>query len=319
MTQCSTYGFRVVGTPFEDRKLINWSAAFQAYASCDERAKANQPAYLSAFQFGDEFKCYMQANGTTKGYIGSCWSQWLWFDIDNEQSSEAALRDTRRLVEFLAERYAIDDELLVWFSGNKGYHIGVPTSLWQPESSPFFARNCRLLAETLAQQCGVLIDSSVYDRVRLFRAPNSRHAKTGLFKRRLDLNELLHLDVIGIRNLAAEPMPFDIPTDPPVHAQAVSDWQAVAATATASQVVCATGTTPVRLNRSTREFLLNGADEGDRHRLLYSSARNLGEFDCSFDLAFALLEPVARESGLPPSDIRRQIDCGLRDQIGGAT
>ena len=51
-----------------------------------------------------------------------------------------------------------------------------------------------------------------------------------------------------------------------------------------------------------------------------SAARNLGEFGCPFELALALLEPAARESGLPPSDIRRQIQCGLTDEAkkGGA-
>ena len=91
-------------------------------------------------------------------------------------------------------------------------------------------------------------------------------------------------------------------------------------TATASAVIRSTDTTPDRLNRLTREFLQHGADEGDRHRLLYSAARTFGEFGCSFDLALALLEPPARESGLPPSHIRRQIECGLADQAqkGGA-
>ena len=54
-----------------------------------------------------------------------------------------------------------------------------------------------------------------------------------------------------------------------------------------------------------------GAGTGDRHRLLFSAAANLGEFGCSPALAVALLEESALDSGLPPKDVRRQIECGI--------
>ena len=316
------FGFRVRETPFGKRILIDWPRAFSAYASCDSCAEVDRPAYLSAYQFSEEFRDYLHANDSTKGYAGTCWSQWVWFDVDDEDEPDTALRSTRKLIEFLGDRYGIADELLVWFSGSKGYHVGLPTSLWMPDASPLFAKSCRQLAESVSILSDIVIDLSVYDRVRLFRAPNSRHAKTGLFKRHLTLDELFLLDVGGIQNLAVEPKPFGIPDDPPVHEQAVIDWQTAveAATATVCAVVRPVGTSPERLNRATRDFIINGTDPGDRHRLLYSSARNLGEFACSFELAFALLEPPARDSGLPPSDIRRQIECGLADEArkGGA-
>lgn len=316
MTNHPSLGFRVGGSAYNDRKLIDWLAAFTAYSQCDELAKVHQQAYLSAFQFPEEFGVYLKTTGSTKGYTGSCWSRWLWLDIDNKNDPDAALCDTRRLVQLLQGRYSIANELLVWFSGGKGYHVGLPTSLWKPEASPLFGKFCRTLAETLAGQCAVVIDSSIYDAVRLFRAPNSRHSKTGLHKRLLSIDELFALDVPGIRSLAAKPMPFVIPDDPQIHEQAVADWRAAseAATAIATAVVHPVGATPDRLNRATRDFLQRGADVGERQRLLYSAARNLGEYGCSLELALALLEPAARESGLPPSKIRRQIECGIADQ-----
>ena len=90
------------------------------------------------------------------------------------------------------ERYGIDgDALLIFFSGSKGYHVGLPSSLWEAEPSADFHRVARQFAEQLAAVVGVAIDTSVYDRVRAFRAPNSRHPKTGLHKRRLEFGELL--------------------------------------------------------------------------------------------------------------------------------
>jgi hypothetical protein len=72
------------------------------------------------------------------------------------------------------------------------------------------------------------------------------------------------------------------------------------------------------LNRSTLDFIREGAGTGDRHRLLFSAAANLAEFGCSPTLAVALLEESALDSGLPPKDVRRQIDCGLA-AAGSAT
>ena len=42
------------------------------------------------------------------------------------------------------------------------------------------------------------------------------------------------------------------------------------------------------LNRQTLDFIRDGAEAGDRHRLLFSAAANLGEFGCLSDLAHAL-------------------------------
>jgi len=44
---------------------------------------------------------------------------------------------------------------------------------------------------------------------------------------------------------------------------------------------------------------------------LFSAAANLGEFNCPPALAHALLTEAGLDSGLSPSDVRRQIECGL--------
>ena len=72
-----------------------------------------------------------------------------------------------------------------------------------------------------------------------------------------------------------------------------------------------------RLNRATLDFIANGAGTGDRHRLLFSAAANLAEFGCPVELAHELLTEAALDSGLSPSETRRQIDCGLNHSRKG--
>jgi len=67
------------------------------------------------------------------------------------------------------------------------------------------------------------------------------------------------------------------------------------------------------------EFIRNGAEEGDRHRLLFSAASNLAEFGCPPALAHALLTEAALDSGLPPKEVYRQIGCGLNGVKGGGS
>jgi hypothetical protein len=323
MTTCNDatrFGFRIAGDCRNDRRLIDWPSAFLAYSQCDQRAEPDAESYLSAFTFGDDFRGHLQATGTTKGFVGVTCSAWLWFDIDRDDLN-VATADARRLVAGLLERYALTgDELLIFFSGSKGFHVGLPTSLWTPAPSTDFHQSCRKHAEAMAAVCNVAIDSGVYDRVRAFRAPNSRHPRTGRYKRFLTLDELLSLRPERIVELASNPEPFDLPATPGRNGQAVQDWASAVAsvgqqTAFARQRRLTCGG-PAALNRSTLAFIRDGADTGDRHRLLFAAAANLAEFGCSLELALALLSEAALDSGLSPADVRRQIECGLNHNRG---
>lgn len=310
------YGFRVLDGAFNERRLVAWQAAFRGYAELDERADVEREGYLSAFTFGADFRAHLETTGSTKGFTGACGSPWLWFDLDRPDL-DAATRDARRLAASLVDRYRLDgDELLLFFSGSKGFHAGLPLSLCgSPAPAVTFNAVARRFAEMTAERLGFGIDAGVYDRVRLFRAPNSRHPKTGRHKRRLAFDELLHLGTPAILRLAEQPEAFDLPDLPGPDPLAVADWQQaaeqVAQTAKARQARQATGDAAGRLNRSTLAFIRDGAATGDRHRLLFSAAANLSEFGCSPALAHELLTESALDSGLSPSEARRQIDCGL--------
>jgi hypothetical protein len=125
----------------------------------------------------------------------------------------------------------------------------------------------------------------------------------------------MHLSAERILLLAERPEPFDIPAPAYRSDQAARDWAEAAAAVEqedASRQRCrAQGDGKPTLNRVTREFISHGAAEGDRHRLLFSAAANLGEFPSVEALAHALLREPGLDSGLPPSDVDRQIRCGL--------
>ncbi len=321
-TACS-YGYRIVGACDGERRLVDAAAAFAAYCRCDDRARVDSEAYLSAFTYPQAFADWLGQTGSTKGYTGPCWASWLWLDIDASGNLPAALEAGKRLAVGILERYRLaDDDLLLFFSGSKGFHVGLPTSLWQPEPSADFHRIARQLAEGLAAVVGITTDVGVYDKVRAFRAPNSRHPKTGLHKRRLTVDEMLHLSVAAILKMATEPLPFDLPAPAGRNDTAAADWQQATercrqqAEAKAQRQTATDGT--ATLNRATLDFIRDGATEGDRGRLLFSAAANLAEFHCPPALVHAILTDTALDSGLSPAEVRRQIECGLSHENGGA-
>ncbi|MFZ1934851.1 MAG: hypothetical protein WCB27_01890 [Thermoguttaceae bacterium] len=309
------FGFRIVGGCFEGRRLVDATAALSAHAAADPRCEPDKECYLSAFWFDESFRRHLEDQGSTAGFSGPCWSPWLWFDLDNDEL-QYAHKDAAGMAAFLVERYGIDPgELLLFFSGSKGFHVGLSTALWSPSPSLDFHRVCRRFAENVAELAAVTIDTGVYDRVRAFRAPNSRHPKTGLHKRLLLYDDLLGLPLEKIIEVSREPAAFALPTPTRHDDQAAADWQAaveqVASESEAKAQCRAAGNGTPILNRSTLDYIRNGADQGDRHRLLYSAAANLAEFGCPSALAVALLGESALDSGLPPKDIRRGIECGL--------
>ena len=109
MTTCP-YGFRIVGATCEARRLVNATAALAGYAACDDRAELRRESYLSAFQFGEDFRLYMDETGSPAGFSGPCFSPWLWIDIDHANDLDRAHREAKRLSMTLYERYKLGDE-----------------------------------------------------------------------------------------------------------------------------------------------------------------------------------------------------------------
>jgi hypothetical protein len=68
-------------------------------------------------------------------------------------------------------------------------------------------------------------------------------------------------------------------------------------------------------------FIREGAVHGERATSHFRAAANLAELGCPADVAHALLTDAALDSGLAPSETRRQIDCrlahGWQQQEGG--
>jgi hypothetical protein len=305
-------GFRVVGHRTGTRQPIDHAAASAAYAGCDPRVDLCREAFLSLFTFDRGFVDYLRANRSEAGYSGPCGAPWIWWDVDRPNDLPAALRDARRLCGGILEahRELDEDDLLIFLSGGKGLHVGMP-AVWGPEPGPRFHAIARAFCLDLAGTAGVVVDAGIYTKTRLFRAANSRHPRTGRFKRRLSLDELTFLAPEAIVGLAAEPEPFEIPTGPSRCPSGAEAWRKCIAAVESRAERRQMPRDGSKLQALTLDFIRDGAPEGERALRCFQAAANLAEHGCPPGLAHALLTEAALDSGLTPSEARRQIDCGL--------
>lgn len=312
-------GFIVRGGPEQPRKLCNWQAAFRACAECHEAAPVGTEGYLSMFTYPHEFAGHYEAHGGPKGYAGATGGEYVWLDLDGP----GALDDTRRLCAFLG---SLGDDLgaLVFYSGGKGYHVGIPTAALGATPGATFHTTARLFAEALARECGAAgtLDAGIYDRVRIFRAPNSRHPKSGLHKVALDFESVIAMSEAKVLELARQPWPVELPEGIARHITLAARWvnatvEAAAKESRHTEYRQAAASGDARLNPGTLSFLRDGATNGERAARLFQAAANLAECGAPERLVFALLEETALDSGLPPSEVKRQIECGLAHAGGG--
>ena len=310
-------GAYVLGSPAAPRELVRHADLLAAYADGGmvERDETRE-GYLSHFVYGPEMPVHYAAHrNSVAGFAGPCRCRWLVFDIDRPDIADA-LAAARALVRAVGDRYPErDGRVPVYFSGGKGFHVLLDLGDTLPPSARFPAV-AKAFAEALAARAGVAIDAGVYDVNRLIRLPNTRHPRTGLYKRRIDADDLFRLDARGILTHAAHPAGDGLPAAGPNPARLTADWaDAGRAAGAAIEVRSAArrdaGPTDARAPKYFTDFVRYGAAEGDRHRTLFRCAAWMSEQGAPPTLVAAVLTDPGLDSGLTPADVARQIACGV--------
>ncbi|OWK35545.1 hypothetical protein [Fimbriiglobus ruber] len=304
------------------RQVVTAEPLFCAYHELDLPAEfdTDKEAYETVFRYPRaEYFAHVRQHGSPKGYAGPAACCRLPWDIDREADLDAALGDCRKLARYIRARYGEFAErgLSVWFSGSKGFHV---TLLSVPGFDPLPRTPgvVKALALALARDAGVTVDRTIYDRQRLFRLPNTRHPKTGLFKRFLDLDDLDRLSVAAIRAAAAHPAGFPVPTVEHGSDQLADDWQKAERAVLDDNTGSANGPgrVPPSCSPVVPKFVLDFIGFGDiqdpgRAMTLFRCAAVLAEAGTPAPVVFGLLREPAEKSGLDPAEVDRQIRAGI--------
>lgn len=162
--------------------------------------------YLSLFQYESSIRNHFEVTGSVSGYKGEFYMNVLWIDIDNSSDLKSSHREAKSLVAKLISDYLVlPEQIYICFSGCKGFHIGLHSSLFGgfPSSSDL-PQKIKRLVSTVTQ--GIKsIDIGIYNHNRSFRAINSCHPKSGLYKIGITYEDLMNKSLDEIMFAATEP------------------------------------------------------------------------------------------------------------------
>lgn len=180
----------------------------------------NRNVYITYKQFSEFFKTHSCVDTYCSAYLYSnqkieeaeLYGN-LYLDFDDADNFEYAREDIIRTLSFFKIVYKIpNDQLKIYFSGHKGFHLIVPKEILGVEPN----KNLNGIFKTIAEQVKTFsshktVDLQIYDNKRLFRVPNSMHSKTNLYKIILTPQELRTLTEDQIKDLAKQPRFMTLP------------------------------------------------------------------------------------------------------------
>ncbi|HZE87641.1 MAG TPA: hypothetical protein VE090_05580 [Methylomirabilota bacterium] len=124
------------------------------------------------------------------------------FDFDCEENPQVALDDTIKLVDFFIKEGCPENEIRLWFSGFKGFHVQVLFEALGIEPDENLHAIFKVIASNFKKQLNLTtLDMRIYEKVRLWRLENSINSKSGLYKIPLYLEEM-YLPLEGIKEMA---------------------------------------------------------------------------------------------------------------------
>jgi hypothetical protein len=158
--------------------------------------------YTTMFRFREEYQKHVDTTGSVRGASKfEVWSDYLWFDIDASDLQDATI-DMQALLRGIKSMGVID-ETIVYFSGSKGYHVGIDSGVFGFEPSQDLPDRMRYTCTQIASLFHVEIDTKIYNHNRLWRVPNTYHSKTKLRKTQLDMGIAMESSIEDIKKIAS--------------------------------------------------------------------------------------------------------------------
>lgn len=204
---------------------------------CDENGKSSpwKRKHLDDVQKwqheeAKDFNCFatVQKYANEKKTEGEDFLAPLYFDLDYSENPAVAQEEAIKLVEFFTGELDIQEQdLHIYFSGSKGFHILVDERALGVEPRKDLQRVYKHIAGYLRYRLGEVqeqedengrpveytehlkaVDLVVYTVKRMLRLPYSRHQKTGLYKIELTLQQLKELTLDEIKERARTGQPI---------------------------------------------------------------------------------------------------------------
>jgi hypothetical protein len=235
------------------------------------------------------------------GYPGAAWASFFTADFDDRADPGQAIADAVACLGRWEREYGLSpDDVRIFWSGMKGIALEIPGQLFggfepNEEIGPRFEH----MAEHLLHGAATA-DYCIYEKLRLWRVPNTRHGVSRLFKIPLSWNELRVGDLESIRALAGEPRQLDQPADEGQDALPglVRLWRETTASAPSARVLNGTATNGLAGAPAVGDALR----EGERNSTLASLAGTMRRRGMGEEAMAAALLVENKNRCVPPLD-----------------
>jgi len=158
--------------------------------------------YISLFDHSVNLPKYVESNdGSVAGYKGKVRFSFLAIDFDSITDLNESLTWIRELITKLVKENEVNPEhLRYYFSGNKGFHLEIPSWMIDDQHEP--SAEYPDILKAMVQELTSHADLSLYQTLRLYRINNTINSKSGLYKIELKYDEITSLSVEEIKKLA---------------------------------------------------------------------------------------------------------------------
>lgn len=162
-------------------------------------ANNNTGIYTSVFQYNEP-----SIDGSIR--LGP-----LYFDLDSSDLNKSH-EEAKILYNYFSE-FVPQSAIRFYFTGSKGFHIELEPLTLGITPGNQLAELFRYIANNLKEKFNLeTLDFSVYDKRRMWRLPNSKHQKTGLFKNDISAYpEIINGNLDIIVGYCSESKPYDVP------------------------------------------------------------------------------------------------------------
>ena len=218
----------------------------------------------------------------------------LYIDLDAEyleRDYEKLRRDILLLIRKLKTMFYLnDDNIQIYFSGSKGFHIIIPYEIFGFDYSKDINNKYKLLANMLkSYTITKSIDTQIYDNKRLFREPNSINSKTGYYKVPILLTDLRTMNYDDLIEYASSPKQLSISINKEYNDKARKAFDTYITEIQDKQKrsinhkVARTMLVNKELLPCVKYILANGATKGNRNNIAMALASALFQRDLNYD------------------------------------
>lgn len=168
--------------------------------------KENKQDTIKQYNFKDTYSTIYEYDNKDQSKANFIAPLYLDLDIDDLENDFDKLKvDLFLLIRKLKTMfYLSEDNMEIYFSGSKGFHIIIPHEIFGFE----YSRDLNIKYKTLSLELNSYtitksIDTRIYDNKRLFREPNTINSKTGLYKVQVSLDDLRNFNYNDIIEYAS--------------------------------------------------------------------------------------------------------------------